>query len=141
MFRQFSSINKTLFTVFILAGLAAFALGQKPAEDAVKFPDTSAGKTVAEFFTAFNSGNVETMKKFHLAHGGPEDNAEKDKEIFEKTGGLKVHSIKRSEKNEVEVLVQTKKDGQWLSFSFNVSGEAPFAIEGIRVQQTSAPSE
>jgi hypothetical protein len=138
MFRQISIISKTLFAVLALTGLATLAIAQ---EEAVKFPDTPAGKTVAEFFAAFNSGNIETMKKFHQAHGGPEDNAEKDKEIFEKTGGLKVHSIKRSEKTEIEVLVQTKKEGNWLSFNFNVSGEAPFAIEGIRVQPTSAPSE
>jgi len=138
MFRQLFSISKTLFTVFALTGLATFAIAQS---DAVKFPDTPAGKTVGEFFAAFNSGNVETMKKFHQTHGGPEENAEKDKEMFERTGGLKVHSIKRSEKTEIEVLVQTKNDSRWLSFSFNVSGESPFPIEGIRVQPTSAPSE
>ncbi len=141
MFRQLYTINKILLAVFVLAGLATFALAQKPADEAVKFPDTPAGKTVAEFFAAFNSGNVETMKKFHQTHGGPEDNAEKDKEMFDKTGGLKVHSIKRAEKTEIEVLVQTKNDSRWLSFSFNVSGEAPHAIEGIRVQPTSAPGE
>ena len=141
MIRQLYSISKTTLVIFALAGLATFALAQKPAEETVKFPDTPAGKTVSEFFAAFNSGNLETMKKFHQAHAGPEDNAEKDKEIFEKTGGLKVHSIKRSEKNEIEVLVRTKNDGKWLSFNFNVSGEAPFAIEGIRVQPTEAPGK
>jgi hypothetical protein len=141
MIRQLYSISKNALVILALVSFATFALAQKPAEEAVKFPDTPAGKTVGEFFAAFNSGNLETMRKFHQAHGGPEDNAEKDKEIFEKTGGLKVHSIKRSEKNEVEVLVQTKNDGKWLSFSFNVSGEAPFAIEGIRVQPTSAPGQ
>jgi hypothetical protein len=138
MFRQLISINKALFTVFVLTGLATFAIAQG---EAVKFPDTPAGKTVSEFFAAFNSGNIETMKKFHQTHGGPEENAEKDKEMFDRTGGLKVHSIKRSEKTEIEVLVQTKNDSRWLSFNFNVSGESPFAIEGIRVQPSSAPSE
>jgi hypothetical protein len=138
MIRQLVSIRKTLFALLALAGLVTFAIAQS---DSVKFPDTPAGKTVAEFFAAFNSGNIETMKKFHQAHGGPEDNAEKDKEMFDKTGGLKVYSIKRSEKTEIEVLVQTKNDSRWLSFSFNVSSEAPFAIEGIRVQQTEAPGK
>ena len=141
MHRQFSSINKIILAAFALAGLATFAIAQKPAEEAVKFPDTAAGKTVAAFFAAFNSGNTETMKKFHQEHGGSEENAEKDKEIFERTGGLKPHSIKRSEKTELEVLVQTKNDGQWLNFTFTVGQEAPYTIQGIRAQPTSAPNE
>lgn len=135
MFRQLHSISKALFLIFALVTLAV-AQG-----DAVKFPDTPAGKTVAEFFTAFNSGNLDTMKKFHQTHGGSDENAEKDKEFFERTGGLKVHSIKRSEKTEIEVLVQTKNDSRWLNFTFTVGGEAPHAIEGIRAQPTSAPGE
>jgi hypothetical protein len=81
------------------------------------------------------------MKKFHQTHGGPEENAEKDKEMFERTGGLKVHSIKRSEKTEIEVLVQTKNDARWLNFTFTVGREAPYEIRGIRAQPTSAPGE
>ena len=135
MFRQLHSISKALFLLF---ALTTFAVAQG---EAVKFPDTPAGKTVAEFFAAFNSGNLETMKKFHQTHGGSDENAEKDKEIFERTGGLKVHSIKRSEKTEIEVLVQTKNDSRWLAFTFTVSGEAPHAIEGIRAQPASAPGE
>jgi len=141
MFRQPYSINKIMFAAFVLTGLATLAIAQKPAEEAVKFPDTPAGKTVAEFFSAFNSGNVETMKKFHQDHGGSTENAEKDKEIFERTGGLKPQSIKRSEKAEIEVLVQTKNDGRWLNFTFTVGQEAPYEIQGIRAQPTSAPSE
>lgn len=141
MFHLFKSINKFFFAVLVLAGLAAFAFAQNSAKEPVKFPDTPAGKTVAAFFTAFNSGDVETMKKFHQDHGGSVENAEKDKEIFDRTGGLKVHSIKRSEKTEIEVLVQTKTDGTWLSFTFTVSQEAPYEIQGIRAQPTSAPAE
>lgn len=144
MFRHVHSISKTILAAIAIASLATLVMAgaaTKTNEDAVKFPDTPAGKTVAEFFTAFNSGNVETMKKFHLAHGGNEENAEKDKEIFERTGGLKPHSVKRSEKTEIEVLVQTKNGGDWLSFTFTVGQEAPYAIQGIRAQPTSAPSE
>lgn len=140
MFLQNRSILKTMTCALILAGLSSFGFAQKAAEEPVKFPDTPAGKTVNEFFQAFNSGNMETMKKFHQDHGGSPENADKDKEIYDRTGGLKVHSIKRSEKTEIEVLVQSKNEGTWLNFTFSVSGDAPYAITGIRAQPTSAPS-
>ena len=146
MLRQFHTIGQTIVAaVFIvcLASLTFAQSAQKPAEaqTPVKFPDTPGGKTVDEFFKAFNSGSVETMKKFHQDHGGNVENAEKDKEVYDQTGGLKVHSVTRAEKAEVEVLVQTKNGGTWLSFVINISQEAPYGITGIHAQPTSAPGE
>ena len=136
--------RKIIIAAFAIACLTTYAIAQsapKATEQTVKFPDTPAGKTVAEFFKAFNSGNVETMKKYHQDHGGNPENAEKDKGFFDQTGGLKVHSVTRSEKAEIEVLVQTKNDGTWLSFTFTIGQEAPYGIQGIRAQPTSAPSD
>lgn len=136
--------RKIIITAFAISCLASFVIAQsapKAGEQTVKFPDTPAGKTVAEFFKAFNSGNVETMKKYHQDHGGDAQNAEKDKEFFDQTGGLKVHSVTRAEKAEIEVLVQTKNGGTWLSFVFTVGQEAPYGIQGIRAQPASAPNE
>jgi len=144
MTRRIHWSRKLIIAGFAVTCLATFAFAQnapKAAEQDVKFPDTPAGKTVAEFFKAFNSGNLETMKKYHLDHGGNVENAEKDKEVYDQTGGLKVHSVTRSEKAEVEVLVQTKNGGTWLSFTFTVGQEAPYGIQSLRAQPTSAPNE
>lgn len=144
MLRQFDSIRNLVIAAAVIACLATFAMAQsatKPAEEPVKFPDTPAGKTVAEFFKAFNSGRVETMKKFHQDHGGNVENAEKDKDAYDQTGGLKVHSITRAEKAEIELLVQTKNGGTWLSFVIGIGQEAPYAITSIHAQPTSAPGE
>jgi hypothetical protein len=144
MIHQIHRSRKFIITAFAIACLAPFAIAQnapKAAEQTVKFPDTPAGKTVAGFFKAFNSGNVETMKKYHQDHGGNVENAEKDKEFFDQTGGLKVHSVTRSEKPEIEVLVQTQNGGRWMSFVFTVGQEAPYGIQSIRAKPASAPNE
>lgn len=143
MLRQFHSISNLVIAAAVILCLATFAIAQSAtkAEEPVKFPDTPAGKTVAEFFKAFNSGSVETMKKFHQDHGGNVENAEKDKEAYDQTGGLKVHSVTRAEKSEIELLVQTKNGGTWLSFVIGIGQEAPYGITSIRAQPTSAPGE
>jgi hypothetical protein len=35
------------------------------------------GKTVAKFFAAFNSGEIEAMRRFHETYGGSEENADR----------------------------------------------------------------
>src|SRR5205085_6258866 len=96
----------------IAALLAAIAIAQTQA--GVKLPDTPAGKTFGAFLAAFNSGNLETMRRFHSERGGTVKNAEKDMEFYGQSGGLVLYSAKASGDYEIEALVQTKGDGRWL---------------------------
>lgn len=130
---------KPIFTVIVLICLSAFAFAQKTQsndDSEVKFPDTPAGKTVSEFFKAFNSGKKETMKKFHEDFGGNPENADKDMDAYEQTGGLKLSQIVRSENYELEVIVEAKNGGK-LSFTFTVSEQTPHALTSIRAQPAS----
>jgi CubicO group peptidase (beta-lactamase class C family)/C-terminal processing protease CtpA/Prc len=111
-----------------------------PTSDEVNLPNTPAGKTLAAFLQAFNTGSLETLKKFHNERGGNAENANQDIGFFNESGGLKIHSIKSSSEYAIEVLAQAKKDGHWLSFSIEVESSAPHAIAGIRIQPASAPT-
>ncbi|HWQ31267.1 MAG TPA: serine hydrolase [Blastocatellia bacterium] len=121
------------------------ATTQTPATPAatqeLALPNTPAGKTLGEFIKAFNTGNADTLKRFHREHGGDDGNAEEDMGFYNQSGGLKLHSVVRSAETEIEVLVQAKKDGRWLKFSIEVSPAPPHGINGIRVQPASAPAE
>jgi CubicO group peptidase (beta-lactamase class C family) len=122
----------------IAALLAALAIAQTPA--GVKLPETPAGKTFGDFLAAFNSGDLETMRRFHSEHHGKVENAEQDKEFYEQSGGLVLHSIKASSDYEIEAVVQTKKDGNWLNFKMRVESSAPYPPTDINVQPTEAPA-
>jgi CubicO group peptidase (beta-lactamase class C family) len=122
---------------FIAALVAALAIAQTP--DSAKLPDTPAGKTFAAFLVALNSGNIETMRRFHSERGGNVDNADLDLNFFNDTGGLVLHSIKQSSDYEIETLVQTKKDGRWLSFKMEVESTPPHPAVKIGMQPTTAP--
>ncbi len=106
----------------------------------VKLPDTAAGKTFAEFLKAFNTGDLETMKRFHRNHGNPEDNAEQDVGAFNQTGVLTLHSVANSTNTEISVIVKGSKSDRWLKFTFAVDANPPHPVRDIRVQPTEAPS-
>jgi hypothetical protein len=106
---------------------------------AVELPKTPVAKTFKEFIGVFNTGDIEKMRRFHKDGGGNPDNAELDKRFYDQSGGLKVHSVKSSSDFEIEALVQTKKDGTWLSFKMIVAEQQPSAVQTIDVQVASAP--
>jgi CubicO group peptidase (beta-lactamase class C family) len=111
-----------------------------PSSDRVKLPDTPAGKTLAAFLQAFNTGSLEAMKKFHTEHGGNQGNADKDLGFYNQSGGLKLHHVRGANEYAIEVLAQAKKDGRWLNFSIEVEPSAPHGIASIRIQPAPAPA-
>jgi hypothetical protein len=114
------------------------ATASTPDEELAKTP---AGKTVAKFLAAFNSGDIKQMRAFHESTGGDMENADKDLEFFERTGGLKLHSLSpRATKDKIAVLVQTKKDARWLTFEFTVGTEEPYPINGINARPAEPPA-
>lgn len=102
---------------------------------------TTAGKTVAKFFAALNSGDLKQMRAFHESTGGNVENADKDFEIYERSGGLKLHSLSpREAKDKIAVIVQAKQDARWLIFEFTIEPEAPYGIRGLSARPTEAPA-
>jgi len=101
---------------------------------------TPAGKTVAKFFAAFNSGDLKAMRAFHESTGGDPQNADKDFDFYEQTGGLKPHSLSSSAKDKIAVLVQAKKDARWITFHFTLDTQEPYGINSINVRPASPPA-
>jgi hypothetical protein len=106
----------------------------KPAAGEVKLPDTAAGKIFAAFLKSFNSGDIETMRKFHRDLGGDVANAEKDNDFYQQSGGITVQSIVSSSDTALEIIVETKNGGMRLSFALEVDKNPPHRIMNIRVQ-------
>jgi CubicO group peptidase (beta-lactamase class C family) len=104
-----------------------------------ELPNTPAGKALSDFIKAFNSGDLEAMRRFHRERGGNEENAQQDTGFYSQSGGLRIHSVARSSDFEIEVLAQTKTGERWLSFSIGVEQAAPHAIATIDVRPSSAP--
>src|SRR5499426_837276 len=110
-------------------------------DELIGLPDTPAGKALGEFIKALNTGDLETLKRFHRERGGDEENARKDIGFYQESGGLRIHSVTRSGQFEVEVVAQMKKGEGWVSFAIGVEPQAPYGIANIRIRPASAPSE
>src|SRR5215467_6088232 len=102
----------------------------------MELPDTPAGKALGEFIRAFNTGDFETLKRFHKERGG-EEHARKDIGFYQESGGLRIHSVTRSDRFEIEVLAQMKNGGGWVSFNIGIEPQAPNGIAGIRIRPAS----
>lgn len=113
--------------------------GQTPASG-FEMPNTPAGKALDKFLKSLNSGDLETMKKFHQETGGDVENAEKDMGLYQQSGGLNPQVVVRSAEFEIEILVQGKKDGRWLNFTIGVEPSPPHGIAEVRIRPTSAPA-
>lgn len=102
--------------------------------DEVKLPETPAGKTFAAFLKAFNSGDIETLRKFHQERKGNPANAEKDMEAYNQTGAMKIVRINQSSDYALDLLVETKNSGMRLNFAIEVDHNAPHGIVSIHAQ-------
>lgn len=102
---------------------------------------TPAGKTVAKFFAALDSGDIKKMRAFHESFGGNPENAEKDMDFYEQTGGLKLHSLTHPAKEQISVIAQTKKDARWVNIMFTLSAEEPYGIRRLSIRPASDPAQ
>lgn len=129
------------FAIVSLVSVFLATLTTAQTSDGVKLPDTPAGRTFAAFLTALNSGNPDTMRRFHSERGGNEENAEQDMNFYKQSGGLKLSRVTQSSDYEIEILVQTKNDERWLRFTMQVGQNAPYPIDEIKVQPASGPTD
>jgi hypothetical protein len=110
-------------------------------ETGMTLPKTPAASIFEKFIRAFNTGNLETLRRFHQEHGGDPENTQQDIGFFEQSGGLKPHSVTKSSNYEIQVLVQTKKDGRWLNFGMSVASLPPHGITDIQARPAEAPKQ
>ncbi len=119
----------------------AVAASSSASIEGVALPNTAAAKTLSAFLRAFNSGELDELRRFHEERGGNPNNADMDMNFFRQCDGLKLYSVTNSSEYEIEALAQAKNDQRWLSFGISVTRDAPHGIDDIRVRPASAPSE
>ena len=140
---RLSSESKTrALTAVILAALSLLppsASAQGPA-----LPETPAGRKLASFLRALNSGDLETLRRFHAedSPGGdapPEQRAKADLNFYERSGGLDLHRIERSAEDEIIVLARGRKSGSWIRLTLQVESRPPHSINLIGAEPAPAP--
>jgi len=106
-------------------------------------PDTPAGRQLADFLRAINTGDVNIIRNFIAEHfdkstlkQGPAGNLGQGLSyIYKDTGGLSIYSVEKSTDLEIIVLTREKLTGDWGHFRVKVAPEPPHGITswGFRV--------
>ncbi|HYP25360.1 MAG TPA: S41 family peptidase [Blastocatellia bacterium] len=125
---------------FSLALLIVSAMAQ--AGDGLKLPETSAGRRLSAFVSAFNTGDLKAMRDFHqnndsegVLAGGVEGMLEQDKQMQQELGTFAVRKILDSSEHAVEAVLQASK-GQWFKIRLTVEAQPPNKIIGIGLEPT-----
>ncbi|HVF88866.1 MAG TPA: S41 family peptidase [Blastocatellia bacterium] len=128
---------------FILLIVSAMA----QAGDGVKLPQTAAAQRMSAFVSAFNSGEANAMRDFHLNNdaagvlaGGVERMLDQDKQMQQDFGALTVRKVLDSSEHSITAVLRAK-NGQWIKMRLEVDPQAPNKIIGIGIEPTDAVEE
>lgn len=111
-------------------------------------PDTPAGRRMGAWLPVINRGDAAEITKFvrenfaksALERMPAEERTQVHKDFFAETGGLKVHSVRKSEPLEVEILAQAAKGGAWHRVGLRVEPDAPNGILGFLFDEAQPPT-
>lgn len=106
---------------------------------AVPLPSTGAGRTVAAWFQAFNSGDTSAMRRFFEQYAETGPNAppiavrlQRYQQMFGDLGRLTPVGVRELTVG-LDVVGRTR-DGRVVTLSFDVDAAAPFHLRGIRIE-------
>ena len=104
----------------------AFLLMAAPASAQPTIPDTAMGKTLADYFAAFNSGNAAQITAFNAVHHFG-DSVEDLQQFRQQTGGFTLLKVESSDATSIVAMVQEKDSDTMARFTIKEIGtpEAP----------------
>jgi CubicO group peptidase (beta-lactamase class C family) len=94
-------------------------------------PDTAAGRLLAEWLVALNSGSLDLLRRFHAANVPAEDvewRTALDLRLRHQWGTLQFHSAVTSAEHELTALLYATLSEQWSNLTVTVE---PFMIRGL----------
>jgi CubicO group peptidase (beta-lactamase class C family) len=113
----------------------------------VKLPETEAGKRVAAYIAAFNSGDEAQMNAYFLENA-PEEMLKRRPmearlEMYRRMRGeiqtVNLRSVLESSPEKISILAQNGR-GEWLKFNFTFEKQPPHKLMGISVEQGEDPA-
>ena len=133
--------------VIICALLAALALMPARAQEAAKLPETEAGRRVAAYFKAYNTGEDAAMRSFFEANVAPELLQKRPvevrlgvyKQMRDEFGDLAARRVVGASETEIKILAQASKGG-WVEMVFMFEPQPPHKFFGLRIEEALPPT-
>jgi hypothetical protein len=138
------------------AGGAVAAPGAQPGEaqpplltsaSAVALPDTAAGRQLAAWLQAFNSGDRQALLAYHercfpySVASRDVSNIDREHGLSQGTGGFDVRRVEQSADDRVEVLIHERNNPQYARAYLQVSLDPAHAVTRFRIGPIPTPPE
>jgi CubicO group peptidase (beta-lactamase class C family) len=131
----------TRLLLFFIVAVAFLAAAQE-----ARLPDTPAGKRVAAYIRAFNSGDAAVMREFQnsnltaaaLQRRSDAEHQQMYQQIYGNFGGLELKRVIEATNDAITVLFFTKTQ-MWATLSFEFEAQPPHKITGIGFEVDSNP--
>ncbi|MCX6927385.1 MAG: serine hydrolase [Verrucomicrobia bacterium] len=122
--------------------VAALSLGLRLAGAAPELPSTPAGKVLAGYLEALNSGNKDKLETFIKAHRPDRPDAlDRMLDLRWNTGGFDLHSIESSQALNIQaVLYEREGNGNYSRMSVTVSDGDPAVITKVSLAVIPPPA-
>jgi D-alanyl-D-alanine carboxypeptidase len=129
--------------IFSLLVLAALSLGLALARVPPELPSTPAGKVLAGYLEALNSGTKDKLEAFIKAHRPDRPDAlDRMLDLRWNTGGFDLYAIESSQALTIQaVLHEREGNGTYNRMSVTVSDGEPAVITGISLYVISPPKD
>lgn len=127
------------FLLLLLTACVCAAPNACAAQASVAIPDTPAGKQLAAFLTAFNTGKRVTIKAFIDANmeKPPQDpafsetQADQDFQLYGQTHGFTLRQITESSPAAIKALLEANATGMWTECTLYITAQAPDYVKAI----------
>src|SRR5262245_60689814 len=137
-------LKKSTIVCFFAYSMFTLAVSQN--ETTPRLPDTPAGRQIAGYLKAFNSGDSKTLREYMAKNDARTDldasaeSATEDKValIMKDLGTLEVFRVEESKDHRVSLIAKTRK-GKWIWIWCEVELAAPHKITGFRLEPTAPP--
>jgi CubicO group peptidase (beta-lactamase class C family) len=136
---------KGILTNLFIILFATLVAAQQTAPS--QLPDTQAGRRVAAYLQAFNSGDDEKIREFFVANVSPAALQQRPLEarlgvyrnMRGRLGAVKLHSIVKTSENSITALFATEL-GDWVEINFDFETESPHRFLSLRVEDADPPA-
>lgn len=140
---------RSVVAVLGLLLCAATIAAQAPAKGAVTLPETPAGRKMAGFLAAFNTGDAAAVRKFIAENYAKSSLSQRPVEarigffvdFYADTRGFDVRRVLESDERRIRILVQDRLVGDWRQLGLDLEPDAPNGMLGLMIQPALPPAD
>ncbi len=118
-----------------------------PTWDLPDLPPTAAGRQMAAYLAAFNSGDADTLTDYVSAQFTPEgpggstlkDRIGSQMRFLNSSRGLNLYQVVDSGETVIAVVAQLRLTQEWRRITMTVEDAPPYRVTGVRLEPVDAP--